>query len=83
LDNGTIVPQFEEIEKKVETIIDAFKALEATNAELTTRIGRLEAELQGKAEAEERFERERALIRNKIDGLLSRLESVAHAPEQR
>jgi len=74
LDNEFIIRQFEEIEQKVEKLIEVRKLLEATNLELSNKIEKLERELQGKVEAEKSYAEERALIRSKIDNLVARLE---------
>lgn len=76
MDNEIILKQFEEIEKKVEKLIDVYKSLEATNLELRNKIKRLEEELQGKVDAETNYTQEKALIRSKIDSLLVRLEDI-------
>jgi len=76
LDNEFILRQFEEIEKKVEKLIDINKSLEATNLESRNKIKRLEEELQGKVDAETHYTQEKALIRSKIDSLLVRLEDI-------
>jgi len=79
LDNELILRQFEEIEKKVESLIEVNKSLEATNLELGNKIKRLEEELQGKVEAENNYVEEKALIRSRIDSLLVRLEDIVKA----
>jgi uncharacterized coiled-coil DUF342 family protein len=79
LDNEFILKQFEEIEKKVENLINVCKSFETTNLELRNKVERLEEELQGKVEAENDYAQERALIRSKIDGLLGRLEDMSEA----
>jgi len=76
LDNEFIVEQFEEIEKKVEKLIDVLKSHETTNLELRNKIKGLEERLQGKNEAESNYSQERALIRSKIDSLLVRLGDI-------
>jgi peptidoglycan hydrolase CwlO-like protein len=76
LDNEIILRQFEEIEKKVEKLIEVYKSLEATNLELRNKIKRLEEEFQGKVDAETNYTQEKALIRSKIDSLLVRLEDI-------
>jgi len=76
LDNEFILRQFEEIEKKVDKLIDINKSLEATNLESRNKIKRLEEELQGKVDAETHYTQEKALIRSKIDSLLVRLEDI-------
>jgi peptidoglycan hydrolase CwlO-like protein len=76
LDNKIILKQFEEIEKKVEKLVDVYKSLEAKNLELKNKINGLEEELQGKVDAETNYTQEKALIRSKIDSLLVRLEDI-------
>jgi hypothetical protein len=76
LDNEFILRQFEEIEKKVEKLIEINKSLEATKLESMNRIKSLEEELQGKVDAETNYTQEKALIRSKIDSLLVRLEDI-------
>lgn len=76
MDNEFILKQFEEIEKKVENLINVCKSLETTNLELRNKIEGLEEELQGKAEAENKYAEEKALIRSKIDSLLGRLGEI-------
>jgi uncharacterized coiled-coil DUF342 family protein len=76
LDNELILKQFEEIEKKVENLINVCKSFKTTNLELRNKVERLEEELQGKVETENNYAQERALIRSKIDGLLGRLEDM-------
>jgi protein-arginine kinase activator protein McsA len=77
LDNEFILRQFEEIEKKVEKLININKSLEETNLESRNKIKRLEEELQSKVDAETNYTQEKALIRSKIDSLLVRLEDIA------
>ena len=79
MDNETILKQFEDIEQKVEILIDTCKSLETANLQLGNKIKKLEEELQAKVEAESSYQHEKALIRSKIDGLLARLEDVAEA----
>ena len=76
MDNELILKQFEEIEKKVESLINVCKSFKTTNLELRNKVERLEEELQGKDEAENNYAQERALIRSKVDGLLGRLEDM-------
>ncbi len=77
MDNAFILDQFDQIEQKVERLVDKCNALEATNLELQNKIKRLEEEIQGKVEAETSYAEEKALIRSKIDGLLAKLDEVA------
>ncbi len=76
MEHEKVLRQFDEIEQKVGKLIDVCKSLEATNLEFRTKIKRLEEELQGKVEAENNYQEERALIRSKVDSLLARLEDL-------
>ncbi len=82
MDHEKVLRQFDEIEQKVGKLIDVCKSLEATNLEFKTKIERLEEELQGKVEAENNYQEERALIRSRVDSLLARLEDLTET-EQR
>ena len=77
LDNEFILKQFEEIERRVEKLIDICNALEATNLDQKNKIKSLEEEIRGKVEAERSYTEEKALIRSKIDGLLAKLDKVS------
>lgn len=79
MEQEVILKQFEEIEKKVGKLIDVCKSLEATNLKLRKKNERLEEELQGRVEAENNYQEEKALIRSKIDSLLIRLEDITEA----
>ena len=75
--NEFVLKQFDEIEQKVERLIEICNALEATNLKQKNKIKSLEEEIQGKVEAERSFAEEKALIRSKIDDLLVKLDEVA------
>ena len=77
MENDFVLKQFEEIELKVERLIETCKTQAAANLELKNKIKNLEEEIQGKVEAENKFAEEKALIRSKIDGLLARLEDMS------
>jgi len=77
LENELILQQFDVIEKKVESLIEALKSLETTNRQLEENIKQLNMELQEKKEAEKSNHEERDLIRSKVDSLLARLEKIA------
>ena len=77
MDSAQILQQFDEIEKKVERMIEALKSLETTNKELEDKVENLNKALKGKVEAEKSYSEERDLIRSKIDSLLVRLEKIA------
>jgi cell division protein ZapB len=77
LDNEQVFEQFEEIERKIDRLIEVCRSYETTNLELKEKIKNLQEELQGKAEAEKRYAEEKALIRLRVDGLLVRLQDIA------
>ncbi|MBC2694997.1 MAG: cell division protein ZapB [Desulfobacteraceae bacterium] len=76
MDNAVILQQFEEIEKKIETLIQICKSHEVANSELKEKIKRLNEELQVKIEAENSYAKERDLVRSKINGLLGKLDEI-------
>lgn len=73
MDSNQINRRFEEIERKIERVIEVCRSQEAINSDLKRTIGKLEEELQQKVEAERRYQEERSLIRSKIDNLLEKL----------
>lgn len=73
MNNEQILTQFEEIEQKVERVIEVCKSYEATISELRHKIEQLEGELNNKVEAVKRYKEERTLIRSKIESLLAKL----------
>jgi hypothetical protein len=74
LDSAIISNRFEEIEKKVERLLEICKNYEAANLQLKKKIKDLEEELLGKIEAEKSYAHEKALIRSRIERLLVRIE---------
>jgi hypothetical protein len=74
LDSAIISNRFEEIEKKVERLLEICKNYEAANLQLKKKIKDLEEELLGKIEAEKSYAHEKALIRSRIERLLVRVE---------
>lgn len=77
MENEAIFRQFEEIERKVERLIEANQSLQKMNSDLNARISQVEMELREKTEAETLLNEERTLIRSKIDRLLGRLEEIS------
>jgi len=77
LNDEFVFRQFEEIEQKVDRLIEICKAHEAANLELKSKIKSLEEDIQGKVEAERNYAEEKALIRSKIDGLLTRINEIS------
>jgi len=78
-ENQTIINQFEKLEKRIEQLISSFTSQEEKNLELIQKIESLEREHQEKTDTEERHSKEKALIRSKIDTLLTKLEGILNA----
>jgi chromosome segregation ATPase len=74
LDNGLILRQFEEIEQRIDGLMETLGSLEAANAELKDRTLQLEEALREKTAAENRYSEEKTEIKSRIDGLLKKLE---------
>ena len=79
LDRELFLDQFDEIEKKIERLIEVCHAQKTSNLELKNKLKSVEEELQGKIEAEKSYAEEKALIRSKIDNLLAKLEDITEA----
>ena len=77
MDNELFLQQFEEIEQKVERLIKTCQALEAANQELKAESASLRETIERKTDAERQFTEDKALIRSKIDSLMSRLDGFA------
>lgn len=77
MDSDLIIQQFEQIEQRVESLIETCRKIEAENNELKNRVLTLEEELKAKLEMENRYQEEKSLVRNKIDGLLAKLDTIA------
>jgi predicted nuclease with TOPRIM domain len=81
LDREIILQQFEEIERKVDRVIETCNRYEKANSELKEKIELLEEELQSKVEAETRHRTDKDLIRSKIDTLLGKLAEIPPAQQ--
>lgn len=79
MDSETILEQFDQIENKIEHVIDAYQSHAHKNLELLNKIKSLEEELRSKTEAERKYAEEKALIRSKIDGLMAKLDEMLQA----
>ena len=79
LDNNWILRQFDDIESKVENLIEVCKSLAENNAELKERIKGLEQEIQNHAENERLYDEQKAVVRIKIESLLSKLDNFSQS----
>lgn len=76
MDNNQITKNFDEIEIKIQKIIEVRKSQENELQELKDYIAQLEEELQEKIDAENKLIEERLFVRSKIDSLLSKLQDI-------
>lgn len=77
MDSDLIIRQFEQIEQRVENLIETCSEFETKNIELKNHVMKLEEELQKKQDTENRYQEEKRLVRSKIDGLLTKLDTIA------
>lgn len=73
--NDLIKNKFDDIDKKVDDLLEICRILRTENQELTGRIKQLESDLEEKIQTESRFSEQEAEIQTKIDGLLTKLDS--------
>lgn len=73
MDNNLLNEKFEEIDVKVDFLIEFCQSLQSENAELVNRVRELETELGKKDAAQDQYYEQQAEVQSKIDGLLSKL----------
>ncbi len=81
MNNELILQQFDEIELKIETLIEERESLKTANSELSYKVEDLEAKLEAKLTEEARATETTRLIKSKIDSLISRLGDVGEEIE--
>ncbi len=79
MENDLVLQQFDEIEEKVETLIKFCKNQESTISDLRQKKEVLDQELQKKIEDENILQEQKALVRSKIDSLLSKLDEYTES----
>jgi FtsZ-binding cell division protein ZapB len=79
LGDDLIKKKFDDVEEKVDFLIELSRTLQLENEELLLKITGLEAELENKNDAESRFSQKEALIQSKIDGLLEKLNEFSNS----
>jgi len=78
LGNEIIKNKFDDIDIKVDFLIELCQMLQVENLELSSKIKDLETKLAKKNETEELNLEQEALIQSKIDGLLTKLDSFSN-----
>lgn len=76
MDDNQILEHFDEVENKIQKLIDVRKALEVEIQDQKEYIAQLEIELQDKIDAENKLIEERSFVRSKIDSLLTKLQDI-------
>lgn len=77
MENEAIDKKFNDIDEKVDFIIELCQTLQAENAELTSKVEILESELKEKREKEGLQIEQQTAIQAKIDKLLSKLDNFS------
>jgi FtsZ-binding cell division protein ZapB len=77
LGNEFIKNTFDDIDTKVDFIIELCQTLQAENTELISKIKHLEINLNEKQDTEKLYSEQETLIKSKIDGLLTKLDSFS------
>jgi len=80
LGNDLIKKQFDDIDGKIDFMIELCRSLQLENNEMTLTIEGLKAELDRKKETEEEFSKQETLVQSKIDGLLEKLNHFSNGP---
>lgn len=79
--NDQIHNKFDEIDKKVDMMLERFRSLQIENQELTRQIQQLESDLEERIQTEARISEQETVIQSKIDGLLTKLNSFTRSEE--
>ncbi|MBF0210471.1 MAG: cell division protein ZapB [Desulfamplus sp.] len=77
MENEVIDKKFNDIDEKVDFIIELCQTLQAENAELTSKVAILESEIKEKREKESLQLEQQTAIQAKIDKLLSKLDNFS------
>jgi uncharacterized protein YlxW (UPF0749 family) len=77
LGNNQIHNKFDDIDRKVEKLLERLRSLQADNQELALRITQLEERIQ----TQTRISEQEAVIQSKMDGLLTKLDGFIRSEE--
>ncbi len=73
--DGTILRQFDDIDRKVEHLIKLCTSLKDENTMLKNRVTVLEQEIHNKTEIENLYDDQKKIVKERIDGLLEKLKN--------
>lgn len=77
--NDLINKKFDDIDGKIDYMIELCQTLQLENQELSLKIKDLEAELESRTETEEKLSEQEAFVQSKIDVLLIKLDNFANS----
>jgi len=77
--NDSIKKKFDDIDDKIDLMIEFCHKLQQENKELVLKVRGLESELDIKDETEKQFSEQDVLIQSKIDGLLKKLDYFSNS----
>ncbi|MCG8684316.1 MAG: hypothetical protein MI892_05545 [Desulfobacterales bacterium] len=79
LGNEGIKKKFDDIDIRVDFLIELCQSLQEENKSLLTKVDALETELEQKSKNQDVYAEQESLIQAKIDGLLSKLDGFSNA----
>ena len=71
--SNEIKNKFDDLEGKIDFVIELFQTLQQENSELMLKIKDLETQIDKKNVVEENLSEQEAMIQSKVDGLLKKL----------
>lgn len=77
---GTEMEKFDLLEDKINRLVDSYSALREEKEVLRDRLAARELEIQQLKEKISQFSRERELAREKVEGLLTRVDRLISSP---
>lgn len=77
METDEVMLQFDDLEQKINSLIERCNTAEAAGSELKLRIEELESELQAKENMLNRYSQQKVQVRSKIGDLLTRLNDIS------
>lgn len=71
-----VFEKFERIEEGINRLLEGYEELKATNIELKDSIGAKDSEIEELREKLKRLDKEKALVKEKVETLLQKLDSL-------
>ncbi len=80
--NDRIKKKFDDIDGKIDLMMEYCRSLQLENRALLVKISKLEADLDGKRGTEIHFSGQEAFIKSKIEGLSAKLNTFSNSPNK-